>query len=199
VKENIYKKLAKRKRKIAKRIKRKNWEAQSKPMFKASNIHYEFDGRQKGISYGGIGIFHLLAQKTGLIKEIDNNLELLKRHLPYHESDHVTNLAYNVLAAGTCLQDIELRRCDDAWLDALGAEIIPDPTTAGDFLRRFKQEDVIELMEAKNTIRKKIWRQQTKSFREKAIINIDGTIAETYGECKEGMDISYIGDRLRRT
>ena len=193
MKKNIYKKLAKRKRKIAKRTKRKNWEAQSKPMFKASNIHYEFDGRQKGISYGGIGIIHLLAKKTGLIEEIDNNLELLKRHLPYHESDHVANLAYNVLAAGTCLQDIELRRGDDAWLDALGADIIPDPTTAGDFLRRFKQEDVIELMETKNTIRKKIWRQQSKSFREKAILNIDGTIVETYGECKGGMDISYDG------
>ena len=141
-------------------------------MLKAFNIHYEFDSRQKGISYGGIGIIHLLAKKTGLIEEVDNNLELLKRHLPYHESDHVANLAYNVLAAGTCLQDIELRRNDDAWLDALGAEIIPDPTTAGDFLRRFKQKDVIELMETKNTIRQKIWQQQPKTFRQKAIINI---------------------------
>ena len=170
MKDNIYKKLAKRKRKIAKRTKRKNWEAQSKPMFKASNIHYEFDGRQKGISYGGIGIIHLLAQKTGLIKEIDNNLELLKRHLPYHESDHVTNLAYNVLAAGTCLQDIELRRNDDAWLDALGAEIIPDPTTEGDFLRRFSEGDIVELMEAINRTRKKAWSKQPKSFFEKAIV-----------------------------
>ena len=62
-------------------------------MFKASNIHYEFDGRHRGISYGGIGLIHLFARKTGLLKEIDNNLEFLKRHLPYHESDHVTNMA----------------------------------------------------------------------------------------------------------
>ena len=194
MKRNITKNLAKRKKKIAKRTKRKNWDAQSEAMFKASNIHYEVDGRHKGISYGGIGIIHLLAKKTGLINEIDGNLELLKRHLPYHESDHVSNLAYNVLAGGSCLQDIELRRNDDAWLDALGAEIIPDPTTAGDFLRRFKEEDVIDLMEVKNRIRKRIWQQQPKAFLEKAIINADGTISETYGECKQGMDISYKGE-----
>ena len=193
MKRSITKNLAKRKKKISQRTKRKNWDAQSQPMLKASNIHYEVSGRQKGISYGGIGIIHMLAQKTGLINQIDANLELLKRHLPYHESDHVSNLAYNVLAGGSCLQDIELRRNDDGWLDALGAEIIPDPTTAGDFLRRFQEEDVIDLMEVKNTIRQKIWQQQPKAFLQKAVINVDGTICETYGECKQGMDISYQG------
>ena len=193
MKKIINKILAKRKQKIAKRTKRKNWDAQSKPMFKASNVHYEVDGRHKGIASGGIGFIHLLAKKIGLIDEIDSNLKLLKRHLPYHESDHVINIAYNVVAGGTCLQDIELRRNDDGWLDALDTEIIPDPTTAGDGVRRFQQEDVVDLMEAKNTTREKIWQQQSKAFLEKAIINADGTICETHGECKEGMDISYKG------
>ncbi len=52
-------------------------------------------------------------------------------------------MAYNILAGGTCLQDIELLRNNEAWLNALDAEIIPDPTTAGDFLRRFSKEDII--------------------------------------------------------
>jgi len=65
-------------------------------MFKASNIYYEIDGRLQGISHGGIGLIHKLAQKTGLLKEIDNQLELLQRHLPYHESDHAANIAYNI-------------------------------------------------------------------------------------------------------
>jgi hypothetical protein len=44
---------------------------------------------------------------------------------------------------------LELLRKDNGWLDALGAEIIPAPTTAGDFLRRFTEDDVIKLMESK--------------------------------------------------
>jgi len=132
-------------------------------------------------------------KKLGFVKEIDNALHLLKRHVPYHESDHVLNIAYNVLAEGTRLQDIELRRQDEGWLDALGAKIIPDPTTAGDFLRRFNKEDIIALMEAANKTRKKVWSRQSKEFFKKAILNIDGTMAETTGEYKQGMDISYKG------
>lgn len=191
--KNISKKLAKSKRKINKKLKKRNWSQQLQPMLKASNIHYEFDGRNQGISHGGIGLIHLLARKTGLLNEIDDHLELLKRHLPYHESDHVANMAYNILAGGTCLEDIELLRKNPAWLDALGAQIIPDPTTAGDFLRRFSEQDVLDFMSVKNTIRRKIWEKQPESFKQTAIINVDGTINETYGQCKQGMDISYNG------
>lgn len=185
--------LAKRKRKIARRLKRKQWKNQPKPMFSASNIHYEMDGRHKGTSSGGIGAIHLMNKKLGFVEEMDTVLHLLKRHLPYHESDHVLNIAYNVIAGGTRLEDIELQRQDEAWLDALGAEIIPDPTTAGDFLRRFSEDDIVELMEAINRTRKKAWKKQPASFFEKAILNADGTILETTGECKQGMDISHKG------
>lgn len=193
MKKNITKKLGKCKKKINKKLNKRNWTEQATPMFKASNIQYEVDGRLQGISQGGIGLIHMLSRKTGLLKEIDKELELLKRHLPYHESDHIVNMAYNILAGGTCLEDIELRRNDNAWLEALGAEIIPDPTTAGDFLRRFSPKDIISLMDVKNNIRKKIWEKQPHSFKKEAIINIDGTISETTGNCKQGMDISYNG------
>jgi len=42
-------------------------------------------------------------RKLGLDWPIDAHLGLLKIHLPYHESDHVLNIAYNLLASGTCL------------------------------------------------------------------------------------------------
>jgi hypothetical protein len=193
VNKRINKNIAKRKRKIEKRLKRKQWENQLRPMFTASNIHYEMDGRHKGIASGGIGAVHLMNKKLGFIEEVDNVLHLLKRHLPYYESDHVLNIAYNVVSGGIRMEDIELHRQDEAWLDALGAEIIPDPTTAGDFLRRFSEGDIIELMEAINRTRKKTWSKQPKSFFEKAIVNVDGLIAGTTGKCKGGMDISYNG------
>ena len=193
MKTSISKKLAKRKKKIRKRLQKRDWSDQLRPMLAGGNIRYDLDARHQGIACGGIGNIHQLAQRSGLIDEINKRLVLLKRHLPYHESDHVLNMAYNYLAGGSRLQDIELLRNDEAWLNALGAEIIPDPTTAGDFLRRFNKDDICELMEVKNTVRGNIWQQQPEAFRRQAIINVDGTISATYGQCKQGMEISYDG------
>ena len=90
-------------------------------MMAASNIHYELSDKIHAIAPGGLGAIHLLAQKIGLVRDIDENLHLLKRHLPYHESDHVLNIAYNLLAGGSRLEHLEVRRNDEVYLDALGA------------------------------------------------------------------------------
>lgn len=178
---------------ISRRLRRRNWRAQSEPMFRASNIRYEWSDRERGLGSGGIGAVHLLAQRTGLVEAIDSNLHLLKVHLPYHESDHVLNIAYNILCGGTCIEDLEQRRNDAVYLDALGAQIIPDPTTEGDFCRRFAEFDVEVLMETINRTRLGVWRRQPEPFFEEAILEADGTMAPTTGECKQGMDISYKG------
>jgi hypothetical protein len=162
-------------------------------MLSAANIHYEIADRMRGIAAGGIGAIHLLARKVGLIDDIDRELHLLKRHLPYFESDHVLNIAYNILAGGRRLEHIEIRRNDEVFLDALGAERIPDPTTEGDFCRRFDDKDVLTLMNAFNLARVRVWRQQADDFFEEAIIEADGTLAPTDAECKEGVDVAYDG------
>jgi hypothetical protein len=186
-------KLQNRKRRIEYRLRDINWTIQDRPMFTASNIHYELVDRVRGLGPGGIGAMHLVAVRTGLADAIDRRLHLLKVHLPYHESDHVLNIAYNLLAGGTCLEDLELWRNDEVYLDALGAQRIPDPTTAGDFCRRFDETDVEILMNTINDVRVKVWQQQAASFLEEAIIEGDGTMAETTGECKQGMDINHKG------
>ena len=167
-------------------------------MLQASNIHYQISDRVGAINSGGIGMMHLLARQTGLIDAIDREVHVLKVHLPYHESDHVLNIAYNVLAGGTCLEDIEQRRQDEHFLDALGADSIPDPTTAGDFCRRFETDGpILDLMEAVNTARLNVWRQQDAAFFKQAILDADEQPRATFGECKQGMDISYKGACVR--
>ena len=170
-----------------------DWENQDEPMFKASNIHYEESDRVRGMNAGGLGALHSLGQKLGLAVAIDKHLSIFKRHLPYRESDHVLNISYNALCGGTCLEDIELRRNDEVYLDALGAQRIPDPTTAGDFCRRFDEENINALQDAFNEVRLAVWKQQPAEFLEEAIIDADGTLVPTTGECKEGMDNSYKG------
>ncbi len=190
---NYPKILRNRKQRIARRLKVKHWEDQPCPMLKASNIHYEMGERMAATSCGGIGAMHLLVQRLGLVEDMNRSLHLLKVHLPYHESDHVLNLTYNLLAGGQRLEDIELRRQDEVFLNGLGAERIPDPTTAGDFTRRFGVEDIVALEECINRARVAVWKVQPQGFLKEAFIDVDGTIAQTYGECKEGMDISYKG------
>jgi len=185
--------LRNRKRRIERRLGLRHWEEQEQPMLRGSNIHYELSEKTRASGYGGMGAIHLMAQRLGLVEEIDEHLHLLKVHLPYHESDHVLNLAYNIMAGGERLEDIELRRQDESFLDGLGAQRIPDPTTAGDFTRRFGVEDIAVLQECINRTRQRVWREQPVGFLGEAFIDVDGTIAGTYGECKGGMALSYKG------
>ena len=163
-------------------------------MFNTGKVHYEIGANTDAMSFGGVAAIHRLVTKLGLVKAIDDRLDLLKVHLPYHESDHVLNLAYNVMCGGTRLEDIERLRHDVAYMNALGADLIPDPTTAGDFCRRFGEEDVAALMETINVIRPKLWRSRGRDLLgSMTYIDVDGTQAPTAGEQKAGMDISYKG------
>ena len=189
----IHQQLANRKSRIERRLDKKRLGNTNRPAFTAANIHYEIADRCHGLAHGGIGAIHLLARRVGLIDDIDQNLHLLVLHKPYHESDHVLNLAYNAVCDGTCLQDIELRRQDEVYLDALGARRIPDPTTAGDFCRRFGAADVYTLIDLINKARQRVWARQSAAFFDLARIDMDGVLVETLGECKVGMDIAYNG------
>lgn len=185
--------LRNRKNRITRRLAPKNWEDQPRPMLSASNIHYEMAERVQGVNCGGIGAMHVMVQRLGLVQDMDRNLKLLKVHRPYHESDHVLNIAYNILAGGVRLEDIEQRRQDENFLNGLGAQRIPDPTTAGDFTRRFEPADILSLQECFNRARQAVWKLQPEGFLKEAFIDVDGTIAATYGECKQGMGLSYKG------
>jgi hypothetical protein len=183
-----------RQRRILNRLDKFNFpDDLAQPMFRAANVHYEVAQRSIGTPYGGIGLIHQLAKTLGLPQAIDQRLHVFKMHLPYHESDHVLNIAYNALCDGRCLQDLELRRQDEAYLNALGAVRVPDPTTAGDFCRRFGEEDLESLQAAIDVARRNAWSSQPDSFFELATLDADGTLVETDGECKQGMDISYKG------
>src|SRR2546423_14469550 len=102
--------LRRREKRIRFRLRDRDWSHQDRPMLRAANIQYEISGRDRGIAIGGIGAIHRMVTKLGLQRQINTMVPLLKVHLPYHESDHVLSMAYNVMAGGTCLEDIELRR-----------------------------------------------------------------------------------------
>ncbi len=172
----VRQKIAERKKRVQRRIKHKA-ESCDKPMFRARNIPFEMADRTHAICYGGLGLMHSLARQCGLIEAIDRNVQLLQFHFPYHESDHVLNIAYNALTDGKCLEDLELKRSDEGYLDALGTTRPKskwkraDPTTAGDFCRRFTTAEQIDaLQQAIAETRHNVWQRQPHEFFELATI-----------------------------
>ena len=165
----------------------------SRPMIRPATPQYELAGRTVATAYGGIGLVHQLVQELKLPQAINSRLHLFRQYRPYHESDHVLSLAYNALCEGQTLDDLEVRRQDEAFLDLLGAERIPDPTTAGDFCRRFRPESLEALQAAFDDARRRIWAQQPSGFFDEARIEADGTMVETGAECKQGINMNYKG------
>ncbi len=194
MKQNLLQKLDAEKRKIKRRLDKAVGGMEPRkgePEFSTETIHYELADRTRAIPAGGIGVFHRMVNSIGLRESIDEAVSVLKRHRPYLESEHVLNIAYNILCGGQTLDDIELRRNDRAYLDALGARAIPDPTTAGDFCRRFKDEDIEALMEAINKVRVEVWKRRGPELTSGvARIDADGSVVPTDGECKQGMDFN---------
>jgi hypothetical protein len=175
------------------RLSRSSWPQGDRPMLAGDNEVFEVAQRVQATNHGGIALIHRLARQLELPRLIDAAVNVFKGPSPYRVSDHVLNIAYNVMAGGRTLDDLELRRQDEAYMDALGAPRVPDPTTAGDFLRRFERSHIDDLSEALNEARARVWKRHGDSFFRRATIDVDGTIAGTNGECKEGMDMSYKG------
>ena len=163
------------------------------PQLSGSPVVYEVAEKTRAVVHGGVAMIHQIAVQSKLVDRLNEEL-ILKSHMPYFESDHLLNIAYNFFCGGTALDPIEYRRQDPTYLDMLGTHSIPDPTTAGDFCRRFSPEPIDQLQDKINDARLNVWSRQPKSFFDEATVDMDGSIAPTYGECKQGMDMSDKGD-----
>jgi hypothetical protein len=188
VKAKKRKKATNRQAKWQARLANKGFTSPSEPLLGNQPIRYELADRTRVISMGGIGALHTLVMKLRLPEILNKKVSVLKRHLPYWESDHILSQCYNLLTGGQPLQDLNRLRLDEGYLEALGVERLPAPSTAGDFLRRFEAGDLVDFQEAINQARQTVWQRMEGERRRLAILDLDGTITPTAGECKQGMD-----------
>ncbi|MFV0367002.1 MAG: IS1380 family transposase [Hyphomicrobiaceae bacterium] len=188
MKQSLRRRLDRKKREREQRIRKQKerWRT-----LRCPKVKLELSDRVNAVNCGGLANVQMLTQQIGLPQAINRGCPIFKLCMPYSESDHVLNVAFNIFAGGTCLEHIELRRNDDAYLGLLGADRIPDPTTAADFCRRFDSADIDRLMDAINESRLRVWQQQPDSFFDRAIIEGDGTMIETSGEKKEGIGLNH--------
>lgn len=163
-------------------------------------LHLDTDARGEVTHYGGLVLAQQFMRRFGVAQRLDQRLRLFTRHAPYYESDHVLALTYTLYADGTCLEDQGALQGSEAVRRLVGACRIPDPTTAGDFLRRFKSaEDVERLSAVIDEVQEEAWSKLPRRVRrqrrqhELALVDLDGHIKPLYGEHKEGADFSYDG------
>lgn len=162
-------------------------------------LHVEVDERSEVTPYGGLALVSALLRRFDVADTIDRHVQVLKAHKPYHESDHVLALAMSLFVGGTCLEDLATLQNSEAVRRMMGACRLPDPTTAGDFLRRFTSHSLAGLRQAVDEVQGRVWKtlaKQTGHRRRKrpwGIIDLDGHIKELYGTQKEGADFSRTG------
>jgi len=163
-------------------------------------LHLESDPRGEMTHYGGLVLAQQFVRRFRVAPRLDGTLRLFKRHAPYHESDHVLALAYTLYADGTCLEDQATLQGSEAVRRLVGACRIPDPTTAGDFLRRFRTlQDVEQLSGVIDEVQEAVWSKLSRKVRrrrkkhELALVDLDGHVKPLYGVQKEGADFSYDG------
>lgn len=183
--------LLRRKRRLEGRIDKSTGFGESR--IRCGKVRYELAEKQQAVACGGLGLILRMAKQLKLREHLNRAAPVFRLYAPYDETDHILNIALNLLSGGTCLDHLEYRRTDEAYLDALGSQRIPDPTTAGDFCRRFGSHQILQVMQAINKVRQSVWRQQPDSFFEQATIEADGSMVETRGEKKQGLGINHKG------
>ena len=68
--------LRNHKRQIERRLAPRAWVDQPQPMMRGCNIHYEVSEKTRAHAYGGMGAIHTMAQRLGLVEEIDEQAAL---------------------------------------------------------------------------------------------------------------------------
>ncbi len=144
--------------------------------------------------YGGLALAASLVRSLGIPGDLNRDLSLLSSHRPFHESDHVLTHVYNLYAGGTCIEDIADLQMSEPVRRILGANRVPDPTTAGDFLRRFDAESLRSLDRVIDQAQEKVWkRRYGKRKAARAVVDLDSCVRPVYGDQKEGTDFTYKG------
>ncbi|MEJ2131015.1 MAG: IS1380 family transposase [Gammaproteobacteria bacterium] len=178
------------------------WPEHAGPVMRMPKLHVETEERATVTRFGGLALVEPFFRRFGVASLIDEHVEVLKMHMPYHESDHVLAQALNLYVGGTCLEDMMHLQHDEAVLRLVGACRLPDPTTAGDFLRRFDRAEHADalpgLVHANDELQQRVWRklarrERRRRKREWCVLDVDSHVKELSGVQKEGADFSYNG------
>lgn len=139
----------------------------------------------------GLSLFYAMAEALAVPQTLDRHVRVKKREGGYPESEHILALAANAFVGGDFLDDLEALREDVAIKRAIGRKDIPDPTTAGDFCRRFSLGHILQIERAFREVQQEVYRHRPKVTT--WTVDVDAKVHEVYGEKKQGAAVSYNG------
>ena len=162
-------------------------------MFRQPRLHVGLESSET-TALGGLALAVRLAARLRMPQSIDGHLALLRSRRPFHESDHVMTHVYNLFAGGTAIEDIVDLQHSEPVRRMLGTSRIPDPTTAGDFLRRFDEPAIRALDRAIDEIQELAWRRRDGVKKlELGVVDLDSHLHHVFGHQKEGADFTREG------
>lgn len=178
------------------------WPDHEGTVLRHHKLHVETDERPDVTTLGGLILPLAFCRRFKVAERIDRRVNVLKLHVPYHESDHVLAQALMLYAGGTHLEDLAMLQQDEALLKMLGAARTPDPTTAGDFLRRFAPTTALEELRGSiDEIQDEVWAEigrgrrwkwsQRRKKQDLVVLHLDGKVKEVYGAKKQGASFTY--------
>ena len=160
-----------------------------KVKYRKLQVHREGSGQQSAL--GGLSLFCQLARLLKFARCVDQRVEVLKIHQGYRESDHLYHLLNSLLAGASCIEDLGRLQEDPFYKELCGVDKVSDPTTMGDFLRRFERSDLDDLHEAIWQMRERAWQLGKGKLPKQATLDLDSVIKPVYGNCKEGADFTF--------
>ena len=149
----------------------------------------------------GLSLFYAMAEALEISQILNEQVEVKQRESGYPESEHILALAANAFVGGDYLEDLEALREDEAIQRAIGRKDLPDPTTAGDFCRRFTLGHLLQLIRAYWEVERHLYERPPEVRH--WTVDVDAKVHEVYppeadppladGEKKQGAAKSYNG------
>lgn len=132
-----------------------------------------------------------MAEALNIPKVLDEEIRVKRRAAGYPESEHILAFFASIFQGGDYLDDMEALGEDAAAKRVIGWEETPDPTTAGDFCRRFYAGHLLQVDRAMAAIFGEVCRRRKDLTC--WTIDLDAKVREVYGAQKQGAAISYNG------
>ena len=163
------------------------------PLEQPDRIQIAFDDHRL-VANAGLLWPVTLAQRLGLSQLVDRHVDLGRAPGRANTGDKMMTLVASALAGCDCIDDADVLRAGGVGR-VLGC-VVKAPSTLGTFLRSFRWGHVRQLDRVSRELLAQVWAAGAGPGDGPLTIDLDSTVCETFGLCKEGAQRhNYAGQR----